>query len=542
MANQLKVAMVHSILTLRQQGWSFRQIAKALGVHRDTVARYVRLAEEGSKPATNPTLGNEACVDGDLAHLAQHDGAGADVGVVHESTSEPANSTLGNIGPPSLCKPFQEAIEQKLDAGLSAVRIWQDLVADHGFTGSYSSVKRFVRRLGAVCPLPFRRMECEPGQEAQVDFGKGALVEVGSGRRRRPHAFRIVLSHSRKAYSESVWRQTTDEFIRVMEIAFWALGGVPKTIVIDNLRAAVSKPDWFDPELNPKVVSFCEHYGTVILPAKPYTPRHKGKVESGIGYVQSNALKARVFKSLVEQNEHLQRWERQVADHRIHGTTRRQVQQLFEQAERDALLPLPQERFPFFHEAQRTVHRDGHVEVDKAYYSAPPEYTSRQVWVRWDTRVLRIFSLRMEQVAIHVKHEPGRFSTDPQHLSSKKISAVERGADYLLKRARLIGPQSEDWARAMLEARGVQGLRVVLGLLSLTKKHSAGQIEQACKEGLAQSAFRLRELRALMQSEHHQEQFDFMQDHPLIRSMDDYGRRIPVRFHDPQTEPQAQNQ
>lgn len=572
MANQLKVAMVNSVLTLRRQGWSFRRIARALGVHRDTVARYVRQAEDDSKPATNPPLGIPASLD--VAPASKRDGDEATAGgcVSREATSEPANPTLGagasagaawdagaggdksalgartssggtpepanpthgGTGPPSQCEPLRAIIEHKLDAGLSGMRIWQDLVHDHAFTGSYSSVKRFLRRLGAVTPLPFRRLECEPGHEAQVDFGKGAPVEVVPGKRRRPHVFRLVMSHSRKGYSESVWRQTTDEFIRVLENAFWALGGAPKTLVIDNLRAAVNKADWFDPELNPKVVAFAEHYGTVILPTKPYTPRHKGKVESGIDYVQTNALKGRVFATLADQNEHLRHWERQVADHRIHGTTKKQVQRLFEGAERDALLPLPAERFPFFHEAQRTVHRDAHVEVDKAYYSVPPEYTGRRVWVRWDTRLVRIFNVRMEPVTVHVRHEPGQFSTDPQHLASKKIASVERGADYLLTRARSIGPHSESWARALLEARGIQGLRVLLGLLSLTKKYSSCQIEQACEEGLAQGAFRLQALRTLIQTPVHQESFDFMQEHPLIRSLDDYGRRIPVCFRRPE--------
>ena len=247
-------------------------------------------------------------------------------------------------------------------------------------------MRRFVRRLGETSPLPFRRMECDPGYEAQVDFGRGASVQDPAGKRRQSHVFRIVLSYSRKGYSQGVWRQTTDEFIRVMENSFWAFGGIPKTIVIDNLRAAVNKADWFDPDLNPKVEAFCKHYGTVILPTKPYRPRHKGKIESGIKYVRQNALKGHVFRSLQEQDQHLQNWERQVADQRIHGTTKQQVKHRFEQVERAALMALPSERFPFFHEAERKVHRDGHVEVDKAYYSVPPEYLGHHVWVRWDTR------------------------------------------------------------------------------------------------------------------------------------------------------------
>ena len=182
-------------------------------------------------------------------------------------------------------------------------------------------------------------------------------------------------------------------------------------------RAAVKHPDWFDPELVPKLRSFCRHYGLVILPTKPYTPRHKGKVESGVKYVQNNALKARKFLTLVAENEYLAHWETTVADTRIHGTTRRQVGRVFREVERPVLQPLPRERFPCFQEAPRKVSRDGHVEVAKAYYSVPPEYLGYTVWARWDARLVRIFNQRFEQIALHVRHEQGRFSTDAQTLS-----------------------------------------------------------------------------------------------------------------------------
>lgn len=163
---------------------------------------------------------------------------------------------------------------------------------------------------------------CEPGQEAQVDFGSRAWV-FEYGKRRRPHILRITLSHSRKSYSEPVWRQTTEDFIRSLENAFRAFGGVPRTLVIDNLKAAVKNADWFDTDINPKVTSFARHYGTVILPTKPYTSRHKGKIESGVKYVKNNALKGRPFSSLAEQKRFLDDWERDVADTRINGTTKK---------------------------------------------------------------------------------------------------------------------------------------------------------------------------------------------------------------------------
>lgn len=432
---------------------------------------------------------------------------------------------------PSLCEPFRAVIVAKLEQGLSAQRIYQDLVNEHGFAGKYSSVRRFVGRLGRTTVLPFRRLECGPAEEAQVDFGTGAPVLQPNGKRRRTHVLRIVLSHSRKAYSEVVYRQTTDDFMRCLENAFWHFGGVPQTLVLDNLKAAVLKADWFDPELNPKLRSFAEHYHLAILPTRPAMPRHKGKVENGIGYVQDNALKGHVFPSLEEQNQHLLNWETTVADTRIHGTTRQQVGKVFDAVERPALQPLPVQRFPCFQEAQRIVHRDGHVEVARAYYSMPPEYLGRRVWVRWDGRLVRVFNDRLEQIAIHPQQEPGRFSTQPQHIAAEKISTVERGAAWLLGQVRRLGPESTRWAESVIAVRGVEGVRVLQGLLSLTKRHPVSLIEQACAIAASYGCQRLRTVRTLI-ARHGptQEQFAFMHEHPVIRPLAEYTQFVHDAF------------
>jgi transposase len=455
------------------------------------------------------------------------------------------NPPAGSTGPPSRCEPFRPIIQEALERGLSAQRIWQDLRSEHGFAGGYDSVKRFVRRLGHRQALPFRRMEPEPGAEAQVDFGTGAPVVTPEGhplpagvrtRRRRTHVFRIVLSHSRKGYSEAVYRQSTEDFIRCIENAFWHFGGVPKTLVIDNLKAAVTKADWFEPELNPKLLEFCRHYGTVILPTKPNRPRHKGKVERDVGYVQDNGLRGKRFASLADENRYLLEWETTVADTRIHGTTRKQVKKCFEDVERPALLALPTERFPFFHEAQRKVNRDGHVEVDRAYYSVPPEYLGRSVWARWDSRVVRIFNSRFEQVGLHVKREPGRFSTEPGHIPDQKRSGIERGAAWLLQKAGLIGPQTGRWAEQMVAQRGIEGVRVLLGLLSLAKRHPGDAVERACEIASTHGAYRLRTIRELIKRQGtRQDCFEFLQEHPLIRSLRDYGELVQMAFEEPRT-------
>jgi hypothetical protein len=366
-------------------------------------------------------------------------------------------------------------------------------------------------------------MECGPGEEAQLDFGRGAPVIGAGGRRRRTWFFRIVLSHSRKGYTEAVFRQTTDDLIRCLENAFDAFGGVPQTLVFDNAKTAVIRPDWYDPELNPKLEAFCRHAGTVLLPTKSRTPRHKGKVESNVAYVKENALKGRVFATLAAQNEHLVHWDATIADTRIHGTTRRQVKQVFEEIERASLKPLPAERFPFFSEATRTVHRDGHVEVAKAYYSLPPEYVGRTVWVRWDARLVRIFDHRLQPVIVHVRLEPGQFSTDPKHLHPHKVSVVERGAGDLLHRTRFIGPHAHGWSKAMLDARGIEGVRVLVGLHALAKKHTSDVLEEVCEIAHSHDAYHLRAIRTLIKRRGpKQDRFDFMDVHPIIRTLGEY--------------------
>jgi transposase len=521
MSNLLKVAMIDLIRSLHRQGLSQRQIASELGVNRETVARYLRQAADTSKPAIAPP--------GSEVDEAESKPAIAPPG---SAPSQQASHGACRLGRRSDCEPWRDVISAKCNRGLSAQRIYQDLVTEHNFNGNYYSVRRFVRRLVPASELPFRRLECGPGDEAQVDFGTGGRIVEPNGKRRKSHLFRIVLSHSRKAYSEVVYRQTTDEFIRCLENAFRHFGGAPRRLIIDNLRAAVTKADWFDPELNPKVRSFGEHYGAVFLPTRPYTPRHKGKVERSIGYAQSNALKGRSFSSLEEQNRFLLEWELTVADKRIHGTTRRQVGKHFADAERQALLPLPLEPFPSFHEGRRTVHRDGHVEVKRAYYAVPPEYHARDVWVRWDARLVRIFNDRMQPIATHVRKEPGCFSTPPEYIAAEKISGVERGAASLLRRVALrLGPKSAAWGEAMIQARGIEGTRVLLGLLSLANRHSTWAVEQACETALSYTAFHLRSIRALVKRQGpQQEVLPFLSDHPVIRPLTEYGQFVHDAF------------
>ena len=143
---------------------------------------------------------------------------------------------------------------------------------------------------------------------------------------------------------------------------------------------------------------------------------------------------------------------------------------------------------------------------------------------------MRILNSRFDQIALHARHEMGKFSTASQHLASRKIALVEQGATELLRRTRLVGPQTGRWAEAVMKERSIEGVRVLSGLLSLVKQHSSGAVERACELACSHGAFRLRALRALLKDPVKQDQFEFMQEHPLIRNLHDYGTLVRVHF------------
>ena len=524
MANYIEMTVRGAIATLCNRGWSNSRIARELGIHRETVARYKRLGPEPAEEITGeeskpsiPPAGNDAAKPSIVP--PGNDGS--------KCTIPPA----GKPGRRSQCEAYGEPIDLALEKGLSAQRIFQDLVCDYGFEGSYDCVKRYLRKKKAANPSRIWRMETLPAEEAQVDFGTGAWIKGSDGRKRRSWIFRIVLSCSRKGYAEAVFRQDTETFIRCIENAFRHFGGVTHTLSIDNLRAAVSKADWYEPEINPKLESFCRHYGTVVLPCRVRKPEHKGKVESSVKYVKQNALKGHEFATLAEENRHLLRWEQTVADCRIHGTTRQQIRKRFVEIEKPALLPLPMNLFPCYQEGRRNVHRDSHVEVDRAYYEVPTEYIGQEVWVRWDSRLVRVFNQRFEQLVVLAHQEPGTF-TKPLGVRGRPAGGAGRSKAYWLKRCARMGEHCGVWALEVIAERGSTGIRSLQGLVHMVGQHSCHLLDQACERALSHGAYRLKDLRRLIEQPSTQQPLSFMTNHPLIRDMAEYTEFLDTLYPD----------
>ena len=436
------------------------------------------------------------------------------------SAANPAKTFPGSTPRPRFTAAvYRTAITEKLDAGLSLQRIWQDLVEEYGYGASYESVKRFVRTLA-----PTRRavgvFHCAPGAEGLVDFFRGApTLDVGTGEWRRPWVFRMTLGHSRHGYEEAVWDQKLETFLRLHERAFRDLGGVPLVIRHDNLKAAVVRACFFDPDSHEVYLAFARHWGFTPLPTQPRTPQENGKQERSGGYVKGNALKGRTFDSLDAQNAFLRHWNRTIARLRIHGTTRRQVWTHFVEVEQLALQPLASAAFPFFTAGERTVHTDGHVEVAGAFYPVPLALLGLRLRVQWDAHLVRVFHVDA-LVVVHARVAAGVFA--PRAGEAEASTRQQAFVDRLVGQCERVGPAVQQWADAALAARGVHAIRLIQGVLGLTRRHPRERILAAVTEAHAHQHFRYQTIRRLVERTPAPPRPTLVTDDPAIRPMTQY--------------------
>ena len=503
MGNYLQMSTQQQVRALLDLGWSHRRIAREVGVHRETVGRYAR--EAVPKPANV------------IAGSAEQAGV--------------QNRPNPITGPPSAAAAFEEFIRAAVEKGLSAQRIWQDLVEQHGYPRGYLTVQRYVHRLKRRHPEVADRMEHLPGDEAQVDFfkSKATVRDQRTGRRRRPWVFRMTLSCSKHGYEESLLDQKQTGFLRAHEHAFMEFGGVPRVIRHDNLKAAVVRACLYDPDLNEIYEAFAKHWGFIPLPSRPRHPEEQGVQERSGAYVNDNALKGRSFESLQAQNEFLRHWNRQTAQLRIHGSTRRQVLTHFLEAERPALQPVPGERFALFEVGTRTVHPDGYVEVDSGFYTAPHHLVGQRLRVRWDERLVRIYH-QGQEVRVHPKQpQPGSYSTFADDRPAHKPARQQAYEINLLARAEHIGENALAWAKAAMVERDVRSYRLLQGLIALTRKHPRECVDAACAVALTYRVFRYRRLCVLVEKESSRRPVivrQLTQEHVLIRPLSDYAALV----------------
>jgi len=548
MANVLNEEKKQQVLALGRLGWSLRRIQQATKIRRETASAYLKAAGIAVRLPSGwgrcePKPANEVITDFGAAKPA--------IAVIPDAcnpspspnpenpspkgrsktTSKPANENQvitdsEVVTGPSACEPYREAIDLGLSRGRNAMAIWQDLVSEYGFASSYQSVQRFVRkRRGTQTPEARVVIVTAPGQEAQVDYGTGPMVRDPENRKyRRTRLFVMTLGCSRKSVRLLTFRSSSRIWAELHERAFRRLGGATRIVVLDNLREGVLVPDIYDPTLNPLYRDVLAHYGAVAMPCRIQDPDRKGKVESGVGHAQKTPLKGLRFETLEEAQAHLDHWEQRWADTRIHGTTKRQVAAMFAE-EKPTLLPLPLEPFRYYQYGERIVHLDGCVEVEAAYYGAPPGWIGRVLRVQWDELYVRLLDPKTGQLLReHVRQKRGWYRIKEEDHPKRTPLRTSQ----LLWRAGRAGSHIGALCDAIHHQQGEVGVRRILGVLSLAKKYGTAAVDEACAAALDMGVQEYRFVRRYLER-CPQAPLSLQQVDPLIRELVQYRDFINYR-------------
>jgi transposase len=469
-----------SVLDIREMirrlrmGEGDRAIARDMELSRNTVKKYRKWAQEHGflQKAELPELGV----------LEQR----------HRATM------LGPApGPESLCEPYRAFITEKLLQGVE-LRALLALLQERSFQGSYSALKRFVRRLPVHPDEVFVRVETEPAEEAQVDFGYvGELYDRLSGTLRKAWVFVMTLCWSRHQYAQIVFDQRVETWCDLHVRAFEFFGGVTTRVRIDNLKAAITRAVCHDPEAQRSYRELAEHYDFLISPCKKKTPRHKGKVESGVRYVKRNALAGRTFADREEANAHLLRWIFQTAGVRDHGTTHEAPLVRFER-ERPLLKKLPAERFEVVTWKQVKLHPDCHVVFDYSFYSAPFRLARQTLWLRATAQRVELY-FEHERIASHPRAaSAGQRITQQDHLPPQKIQGLLASPQYVRRQAAEIGPQTAEFVERLLGQRPLDRLRAAQGIVALAQRVGTKRLEAACQRALVYEDIRFQTIKTIL--------------------------------------------
>jgi transposase len=544
MGNVLEKAKQEQVIALGRLGWSLRRIEAATGVRRETAGGYLRsagiaLRTPGGWGRRPPAIAATSVTTGSDSSNPANEVITGFFGSTPAENSNPANEVItgflpevtlpkqGGKRPSGASESFREMIELELSRGRNAMGIYQDLVDGHGFTSNYQSVQRFVRKLrGAVSPEARVIIETKLGEECQVDYGTGPMVrDPDSGKYRGTRLFVLTLGCSRKSVRLLVFRSSARVWAELHEKAFRRLGGSPRIAVLDNLREGVLSPDIYDPGLNPLYRDVLAHYGVTALPCKVRDPDRKGKVESGVAHAQKTPLKGKKFESLEEAQAYLDHWEECWADKRIHGRTKRQVAAMFAE-EKPYLQTLPLEPFRYYQYGERTVHLDGCVEVEAAYYGAPPGWIGRKVNVQWDSMYVRLIDPRTGQL---LREHLGQKRGGHRIRDEDRPKRTPQHTHQLLARAHKAGANIGAVCDAIHQRQAEAGLRRIMGMLSLAKKYGSAACDQACAAALELGVSEYQFVRRYLERSQ-QAPLSLRQIDPLIRELTQYRDLIQQRI------------
>lgn len=477
---RLPVRKIREVLRLKADGFSDRQVARAIGSSRSTVQECVRRAREAGLSWPLPEEIDEAGLHAQLYRRA----------VPLSRTPQPE---------------FAHLHRELSRRGVTRLLLWEEYKAAHPDGWQYSVFCDQYRRWLARQELVLRQDHL-PGDKLFVDYAGQTVpvIDRHTGESRPVQIFVAVLGCSNLTHAEATWTQGAADWLGSHVRALQAVGGVPRAIVPDNLKSGVLRAHRYEPEINPAYQDFAEHYGVAILPARVRKPRDKAKVEAGVLVVERwilARLRHRTFFSLGELNAAIRELVERLntrAFKKSAGCRRSR----FEELERAALRALPLRPYEFGEWRKAKVHPDYHIEVGRAYYSVPYALIGERVDVRLTAHGVEVFH-HGSIVAAHPRaSERGKRSTRRAHRPERHIAIIDRTLEHTLKRAAAIGAATAELIRSQAQRRmhPEETLRSAQGILRLAQDFSPADLERACERALALKAYSYRAVRTLIQT------------------------------------------
>jgi transposase len=398
----------------------------------------------------------------------------------------------------STLEPFRDLLQGWFDADVQGTTIFSALQRNHGYTGSYSAVRRFLLHLKAERGVTATTiLEWAPADAVQVDFGAGPVLTHESGIALKTWFFVMTLCWSRHQYAEIVLDQTVETWLACHRRAFEWFGGCPGRVIIDNAKCAITKACMYDPEVQRSYASAAEAYSFRIDACPPRDPQKKGIVESGVKYVKRSFVPLREFRDLADANRQLRGWVMEQAGVRDHGTTREQPLARFA-IEKPLLTALPDVPPVLAVWGEVKVHTDGHVVYKKVLYSVPFTLVGKQLWLKATDTVVQVFH-RHELVATHArKRKPGDRSTVRDHQPPEAQAWLEHDPQWCLARAKEIGPACHAVILALFNNTVLVNLRGAQGIVRMREKYGDARLNAACERALTFSSPKYRTIKTIL--------------------------------------------
>jgi len=430
-------------------------------------------------------------------------------GWLHSETELPEEAMLAEIfdRKRQICskspvRSYQEEIHRWTEQGVQATTIHQTLQRKYDFKGSYNSVQRLVKRIKESAPSRITTvLDFAPGECAQVDFGQGPeIVDAMTGEKKKTWFFVMVLCWSRHQYAELVTNQTVETWLGCHRRAFEFFGGVPKKVIIDNPKCAITKACYHNPEVQRSYACCAQEYDFIISPCPPRDPQKKGRVESGVKYVKKNFMPLREFRSLGDANEQLTAWVLETAGNRKHGSTYQKPLNQFAEIEKHALKSLPAQPFELSVWKQVKVHGDCHVQFEKCRYSVPYQHVRQTLWLRACETSIRVYQ-NHAMVAVHPRlTKPGTRHTIDEHLPPNALAYKMQDAQWCLSKPRKVGTGCLLAIETLLSDKVCEQLRAAQGILGLSRQYGHRRLEAACLRAIEFDTLNYRSIKNILKA------------------------------------------